>query len=430
MIVTRSVRRYSLRVHQGFIGNMRATTASLLALYFFGAVHGVALADTVSLGAKGLSLRSSDGANEFSLRGYGQYQLRQFNDDSADAPKDGFMARRLRPIVQMRSHGLSMRFMPEISTQPDKIMDAHVDYQFDPLFQVRLGKFKPPVSLERLQSASDLMFIERAFPTNFAPSRDVGVQLYGELPDELMEYQVGVFEGDEDLGTLHSNVDAHKDVYFRVFGRPFNTSGTLLKDLHLGVGSSIGTHQGTPLHPLTPRYRSYGQQTIFRYANNVLAEGTQWRLYPQAMLYHDNFGILGEYAITSHGVSNGVAEATMTHHAWQLEGAYVLTGEKVDFKGGVSPQQAFDPMRGGWGAFEGVARVSGIHFDHDAFAGYARSSTSVSSAMAYGVGLNWYLNATFKLATNIDLTHYEGGGAGGRDRADERAWFTQAQIRF
>ena len=44
----------------------------------------------------------------------------------------------------------------------------------------RFGKFKPPVGLERLVSDSDMLFVERALPTDLVPNRDVGVQVYGE----------------------------------------------------------------------------------------------------------------------------------------------------------------------------------------------------------------------------------------------------------
>jgi phosphate-selective porin OprO/OprP len=39
----------------------------------------------------------------------------------------------------------------------------------------RAGQYKAPVGLERLQSASAIVFLERAFPTELAPNRDRGV---------------------------------------------------------------------------------------------------------------------------------------------------------------------------------------------------------------------------------------------------------------
>lgn len=61
------------------------------------------------------------------------------------------------------------KFTPEFgeaktanSTSTSGIVDAYVDARFKPWFQVRAGKFKPYVGLERLQSGSDIKFIERS----------------------------------------------------------------------------------------------------------------------------------------------------------------------------------------------------------------------------------------------------------------------------
>ena len=44
------------------------------------------------------------------------------------------------------------------------------------------GKFKVPVGLERLESATDIRFIERGFPTSLVPNRDLGVHSAAMLP--------------------------------------------------------------------------------------------------------------------------------------------------------------------------------------------------------------------------------------------------------
>jgi hypothetical protein len=56
------------------------------------------------------------------------------------------------------------------------------------------------VGLERLQSGSELLFVERGLPTNLVPNRDVGAQLFGDLFDGTISYALGAFNGVPDLG--------------------------------------------------------------------------------------------------------------------------------------------------------------------------------------------------------------------------------------
>ncbi len=57
-------------------------------------------------------------------------------------------------------------------------------------------------------------------------------------------------------------------------------------------------------------------------------------------------------------------------------------------------------------------------------------ATSAGSAKAWTVGLNWYLNSNLKLVANYTQVGFEGGGAAGADRKDEKSIFTRAQFSF
>ena len=71
-------------------------------------------------------------------------------------------------------------------------------HKFSPAATVRLGKIKGPVGLERLQSGGAITFAERAFPTELAPNRDIGVQLQGDVFDNRLNYTLGVYNGTAD----------------------------------------------------------------------------------------------------------------------------------------------------------------------------------------------------------------------------------------
>jgi phosphate-selective porin OprO/OprP len=102
---------------------------------------------------------------------------------------DNFAVRRLRPYLRGR---LARRF--EFYLNPDfaggtlVVQDAYVDTIFAPAFRVRAGKGKTPFGFERLHPASNLLFMERAFPTALAPNCDIGVQVLGDLGGGLVSY--------------------------------------------------------------------------------------------------------------------------------------------------------------------------------------------------------------------------------------------------
>jgi len=118
---------------------------------------------------------------------------------------------------------------------------------------------------------------------------------------------------------------------------------------------------------------------------------------------------------------------TMDNSAWQLSASWFLTGERESYNNFV-PKSRFTPGRkgSGWGAWELVARVQELRIDEAAFAGGASSfadpSVAPRRAVAYGIGLNWYLDEYVRWMFDYEHTRFDGGGTGGTDRPDERAW--------
>lgn len=393
---------------------------------------------TVEIGKKGVAITSADKEFAFKLRGYAQVDERFFFSDDAGTGRNDFLGRRLRPIFEMTVYkDLSLRLMPDFAGSSTRVFDAHMDYRYSDALQFRIGKFKPPIGLERLQSSADIFFMERGHPANLAPSRDYGIQLYGEVIPQTLEYQFGVFNGNADVANTDGDDDDRKDYVARIFAHPFRNAGTLaLQGLGVGLGGSIGEREGAATRTILGDYRTPGQQAFFRYrtgtatTDNTYADGTHKRLQPQAYYYYDNMGLLGEYAISSQEVTRATFHDTLIHQAWQVAGSYVLTGENATFKGGIKPAKNFDPRSGGLGAFELVARIGQTDIDNDTFPNFATITSSASKAEGYGVGINWYWNESFKLWLNYDVTSFDRGAAGTADRPDEHALFSRAQYRF
>lgn len=382
----------------------------------------------------GFSLKSADGRYTLRFRGYFQSDGRLFPSTEASAGIDNLLIRRARPIIEATiGRYFDFRLMPDFGGASPTVFDAYWDAKFVPQFTVRAGKFKPPIGLERLQSATDIVFAERGLPTNLVPSRDVGLQVAGEIAEGLFAYQVGVFNGVSDLANGGDDLSNAKDFAARLFFQPFKVGS--LRGLGVGLAGSTGFERGSTAAPGLPSYRTPGQQTLFRYnssattpANNVFANGKRTRLSPQGYFYAGPLGLLGEYVISRSEVTSAGATAALEHTAWQAEGSFFLTGEKAGFRS-PAPRKPFDLKEGGLGAVELVARYGELTLDPAAFPLYSSIGSSVQEARAWGVGVNWHFTRAVKVAVNYERTTFTGGAATG-DRGPENAVVTRFQTSF
>src|SRR2546425_3422592 len=142
------------------------------------------------------------------------------------------------------------------------VQEAYINFRHWPQLQLQIGKFKPPVGLERLQSDVNVRFIERGYPTGLVPNRDVGLQLHGEFFGGALNYQAGIFNGVADGGSGGIELaDDRKDYAARIFVRPLQNTGVApLRGLGLGGAGTYGNQNGT-----LPKYVTPGQQTFFSY---------------------------------------------------------------------------------------------------------------------------------------------------------------------
>jgi phosphate-selective porin OprO/OprP len=398
---------------------------------------------SVTAGSSGFQLKSADGNFLIKFRGYVQADGRFFPGDSAQVLTNDLLLRRVRPILEGTVYKYyDFRIMPDFAGSAPTIFDAYFEARFKPEFAVRAGKYKPALGLERYQSATDVKWIERGLPTNLVPSRDVGLQVSGDLAGGIVNYNAGGFDGVPDLASGLNDIADGKDLVGRLFLLPFaKKEDNPPIDLGLGIAGSTGNELGTVTSTGLASYRSPGQATVFRYLTSTatpipgttIADGRRSRIVPQAYLNKGPFGLLGEYAISRQAVSKDTGatrqSARLEHTAWQVEGSFFLTGEKNSFQS-VTPRKQFDPRVGGWGAWEVVARYGQLDFDNDAFPTFASPTASVTRETAWAVGLNWHLAKNLKVMVDFERTTFEGGAAANGDRPDEKFLGTRIQTSF
>jgi phosphate-selective porin OprO/OprP len=384
----------------------------------------------------GFQIRSADGAYQLRFRGLIQADSRAYLDDTSAQGSDTFVLRRVRPIIDATVFKyFDFRLTPDFGGGTTVLQDAYVDMRFKPSLKLRAGKQKQPFGLERLVSASNLAFIERALPTAVAANRDLGAMLYGDLLKNRFSYWAGVFNGVPDGASADIDDRDGKDVVARVMVHPFRDRGhERLEGLGVGLAGSYGSQTGTLLAPGLSTYRTSGQLVFFRYradatdAGTVVADGTRYRISAQGYLYSGRFGVLGEQVFSSQEVRRATDAGRMGTNSFQVLGTWVLTGERASYTG-VVPRSAFEPSAGKLGAFELTARYHELTADRDAFPIFANPAAAARAARAWAAGVNWYLNRSVKLTADYEQTHFDGGAVDG-DRPTEHDIFTRVQFGF
>lgn len=413
-------------------------------------------APRLQVGASGISFSSADTNFVLRLRGLLELDTRTFFGGSDFLEGSGFLVRRARPIIEGTFYrDFDFAIVPDFAPPTATLFDAYLNYRYEPGLQLRVGKFKPPVGLEMLQSAANLPFTERSLASDLVPNRDVGLQVWGVLGQGKLHYALGVFNGAGD-GQVSANVpfDNNKEFAGRVFVHPFKDySQEWLKGVGFGVGGSYGLVSsnvaGLPndIGGTLPGYWTDGQQQFFAYnplAGTVVADGQHWRIQPQATYFLGPFGLSGEYGVSYQDVLNSATlrRASLNNTAWSLTGQWVLTGEAATHQA-IIPKNPFNLRQAGWGAWQLVARYAQLHVDEEAFQGFSNPDTSAQSVGTWSVGLNWWLNRNVRILTSFSYSIFDGGGvinpvdpnsvlppATVTATGDEKVFFTGIQLSF
>jgi phosphate-selective porin OprO/OprP len=391
----------------------------------------------ITAGQDGFSLQSADKNFILKLSGFSQVDARDY---VSSAPgKDSFYIRRMRAIASGSVYHDFEYYMQtdfgsgvtSTTTNDAFLQDAYVNIHHWDGLQVQVGKFKEPVSMEVLPLDQYLWFLERGFPTELAPNRDVGLDLHGSLWNGALVYAAGVFNGVPDGGSGDVEVaDNDKDGVVRVIGSPFkNTEIAPLQNFAFGLGASYGLQAGTT----TPTFATVARQTFFSYSNTVSEAGQHLRLDPQGSYYWGPLCLYWEYAISDEkfkvSTSKLKQSAYFQNSGWDVDASWYLTGESNVF--GVLPKVEH-PFRfdgSSWGAWQLAARFGELSLDPNSIPLYATKG-SAQGATSWSVALNWYLNHNVKCIFEYSQTAFSGGShaAGAVPAQDEKA--IQGRLQF
>lgn len=295
--------------------------------------------------------------------------------------------RRLRLYATSTSREiLSLMFMVDGDKDSWNYHYIYADILKPEYFQLRIGLFKKPFSLEALYSSRYFWMINRSLGTiNYLTLVDIGGGAHGFLFNNSVEYGAGVFNGNGN--NLENNP---RKVYCgRVVWLPWNNQdNNPLQRLRFGTsfstsqkvaklsGKSFATGSGTSF--LTWN----GTTTKSKTGKTLFGGDIEWLYGPAALR--------AEFFLVDWGKVFGQNISTpFTGYSWYIEGSYLLTGETQPRNVPLFPKADFNLCSGG-GAFEVLGRYEAFQADSKVVtAGLATGTTYVSS---FTIGANYYFN--------------------------------------
>lgn len=306
--------------------------------------------------------------------------------------------RRLRPVVSGAvGSTIQFRFMPDFAGERVDVFDAYVDLG-GPSARLLAGKFKTPFGLERLQNATNLVFLERGLSDSLVPNRDTGVQIHGEPLGPRLRYAVALLNGAPSGGSAAAETDRHKDLAAHLFVHPWlGQHGRL----GLGVAGTIGERRGSAAATQLSSYRDSAQNPYFQYARDVWLQGTLRRGTIHGYLYLHRLGLLAEVVQIEEHVAGATLQPTrLVHRGWQLQATLLLTDDEARFDGVIPGRPR---SSGGPGAIALSGRMDGVTMASEAFAGAAAEGAS-RRLRGYTYGLTWVPDGHFRIQLEHVLT--------------------------
>jgi phosphate-selective porin OprO and OprP len=330
------------------------------------------------------------------------------------------------------------------------LLDAYLNFNYDPRFQVQIGRYKNPFGYEFYREHIwDLMAPERSvWANNYEANRRFGLMLHGVLGGHFLEYALGSF--DTQRNTLRP-WDSLQDFEASLNFKPFYDceEGFWLRNLQFGGSCDVGVENQPPSPAVLRVNRSMGTDLVnstgaanaaslpfLAFFPTVLERGTRDLWEAHLAYYYAGLSLVSTLEGGHESYSNGFAPRVhVPIDGWSVQAGYLLTGETIRDRTNIQPLRPFDlrPGRRGCGAWELTARYSQIDLDSRVFTfGLADPRLWTNHVKETDVGVNWYLNQFLKVY--FDWEHAVYGNPvlttrGGFRSASDQFWL-RAQLFF
>jgi len=216
--------------------------------------------------------------NRIKLSGYAHVG---FNYNSQESPRDEFKIARIIFMADARiNKQFNMYFMFDFKSA--SLHELYLNYTASPYFNVRMGQFKTPFSIENPMSPTVLELIpctslvagymiggSDALMMKGSSGRDMGLNVYGSFLKKKLDYSLAIMNGQ---GRNNSDANSQKDFVATVAAHPLRWL-TLSTSMILGTGniavSPLLRHPSQYFCSLAPGitgFKGNGNYTRNRYA--------------------------------------------------------------------------------------------------------------------------------------------------------------------
>ena len=414
------------------------------------------------------SVESGDGNNSVALTGRMHFDVRGVDADKEQSGvsesdrdtkslADNFEVRRARIGVKGKfAKDFSYEVVGNLVGSNTNTLDvAFLNWaKYEP-FQIRVGQFKQPFTLEELTSSNNIDFMERSYVNQITPAKKPGVMFHG-VPTKGLTYAVSAYQqnnwGEESTkedgksfaGRATMNIAElagwnTKESVLHIGAAGFNSEYSILPATSSQTSSAASADTRATVFSfrsggrgLANAYRAQiGGEAISSASYNTVADKTaqiENKAYGlEFAAAQGPFKLQGEYTAQTFDASHdqgGTLKADVK--AYYAEALWMITGEnyadwyKNGVWGAVKPKSNYDFETGkGNGAWELGLRFDAFDVDDTKItAGTTNKSRfqgstdgsgtgSEGGAKTYTAGLKWVLNPNMRMMLNYTHTKYD-----------------------
>ena len=334
--------------------------------------------------SNGFKISSDDGDFKLKFGGRIMYDYACWNTNF-NGPDESFSGSEFRRVRLFNSgqvyKNVKYKIQFDFAGEEVSFKDVYMEITKVPFVgNVKVGHFKEPFRLEALTSSKYITFMERGFPIEFYPERNVGLMLYNSFMNNKLSVQAGIFQN----GVSEEAQNDNRNITSRITFLPINNKNQLL---HLGIGFS-NRKNAEKTYSISARPENHLGNKLLSASiidvehTNLIGTEMAWVMGP--------LSIQGEYVVSSVKTNETI---NFTSYYGQI--SYFLTGETKKYKNSLAGFDRISPSKNmgdgdGLGALELAVRYSSMDL----------SEANRGALNDITLGLNWHLNPCTRIMFN------------------------------